>query len=114
MKIDITIFIFILALFSLTVNSDAILEKIKEAGFRIALQKELTLTKEQAEEFYHEHAGQPYFDELTIRMSRYSLLFLGVYLFCCLASPCFFFLFVCVCIYVCVGVGVVWCGDASL
>ena len=105
MEIDITIFISILALFSLTVNSDAILEKIKEAGFRIALQKELTLTKEQAEEFYKEHAGQPYFEELTIRMSRYSLLFLGICLFCCLVFPCFFFLCVCVCVDV-------WCGDA--
>ena len=50
---------------------EAILEKIKESGFQIALQKEVLLTKEQAEEFYQEHAGQPYFEELTTRMSRY-------------------------------------------
>lgn len=44
--------------------------KIKEAGFQVAMQKEMQLTKEQAEEFYSEHKDQPYFDELTNRMSR--------------------------------------------
>ncbi|KAL8583280.1 hypothetical protein ACOMHN_043057 [Nucella lapillus] len=59
-------------------NRDAILERIKEAGFQIALQKEVTLTKEQAEDFYKEHAGQHYYEELTARMSSGPLLALGL------------------------------------
>ena len=47
------------------------MDKIKESGFRVALQKEMTLTKEQAEEFYKEHRDKPYFEELTTRMSKY-------------------------------------------
>lgn len=54
-------------------SSDEIIEKIKEAGFKIAMQKEVHLTKEQAEEFYKEHQGQEYFEELTDRMSRYGI-----------------------------------------
>ena len=38
--------------------TDSIVGKIKEAGFEIALQKELTLSKEQAAEFYKEHEGK--------------------------------------------------------
>ena len=34
------------------------------------MQKEVHLNKEQAEEFYKEHQGQDYFDELTDRMCR--------------------------------------------
>ena len=51
--------------------TDSILDKIKEAGFDIALQKELTLTKEQAGEFYKEHEGKDFYDSLTTHMSRY-------------------------------------------
>ena len=32
------------------------MDKIKEAGFEIAMVKEMTITKEMAEEFYKEHA----------------------------------------------------------
>jgi len=49
---------------------DEILGKIREAGFKVAMQREVHLTKEQAEEFYSEHQGQEYFEELTTRMSR--------------------------------------------
>ena len=49
--------------------SDEILEKIKEAGFTVAMQKVVELTPEQAGEFYKEHEGQPYYDELIERMS---------------------------------------------
>lgn len=49
---------------------DEIMQKIHEAGFTIALQKEVQLTREQAEGFYKEHAGQPYFEELVDRMTR--------------------------------------------
>jgi len=45
--------------------------KIHEEGFRIAMQKELQLSREEAENFYSEHRGQPHFDELTSRMSMY-------------------------------------------
>ncbi len=52
------------------VPPDAILEKISEAGFEVAYQKELTLTKEQAEEFYKEHQDKDFYDSLTTHMSR--------------------------------------------
>lgn len=48
---------------------DSIIEKIAEAGFEIALQKELHLSKEEAAEFYKEHEGQDYFDSLCTHMS---------------------------------------------
>lgn len=47
----------------------SILAKIQEAGFQIAMQKQLTLTKEQAAEFYKEHTGKDYFDSLCTHMS---------------------------------------------
>jgi len=46
--------------------------KIHEEGFRIAMQKELQLNREQAENFYNDHRGQPYFDELISRMTMYA------------------------------------------
>ncbi|CAH8467285.1 unnamed protein product [Heterobilharzia americana] len=48
---------------------DKILEEIKKAGFTIAMQKVIRLTKEQVEDYYKEHIGQPYFGELTVVMS---------------------------------------------
>ena len=48
---------------------DAILAKIQEAGFMIAFSKELTLTKEQAQEFYKELKDKDYYDSLCTRMS---------------------------------------------
>jgi nucleoside diphosphate kinase len=50
---------------------DSIIGKIKEAGFEIAYEKEMVLTKEQAEEFYREHQDKEFFDSLTTQMSRY-------------------------------------------
>ena len=46
------------------------MEKIKEAGFEIAYEKELVLSKEQAEDFYKEHQGKDFYDSLTTNMSR--------------------------------------------
>lgn len=46
------------------------MEKIQEAGFEIAYEKELILTKEQAEKFYKEHEGKDFYDSLTTNMSR--------------------------------------------
>ena len=37
------------------------------------MQKQLTLTKEQAAEFYKEHTGKDYFDSLCTHMSRFGL-----------------------------------------
>lgn len=53
---------------------EVILEKIKEAGFLVAIQKEVQLTREQAEEYYSEHQGETYFEELTTVMSSGPLL----------------------------------------
>jgi nucleoside diphosphate kinase len=52
--------------------------KVEEAGFRIALQKEVQLTKEQAEDFYKEHKDEEYFEALTAEMSSGPLLALGL------------------------------------
>ena len=52
------------------VVSDEILEKIKEAGFSVAMQKEVRLSPEQAAEFYKEHEGQPYYEDLVNKMSE--------------------------------------------
>ncbi|ESO85411.1 hypothetical protein LOTGIDRAFT_107502 [Lottia gigantea] len=57
---------------------DEILEKIRESGFKVALQKQMTLSREQAAEFYKEHEGQPYFEDLVTRMSSGPLLALGL------------------------------------
>jgi len=46
--------------------------RIHEEGFRITMQKELQLNREQAEEFYSEHRGQPYYNELIERMTMYA------------------------------------------
>lgn len=47
----------------------AILQKIGEAGFRIAAMKMTQLTKQQAEGFYAVHQGKEFFEELTVFMS---------------------------------------------
>ncbi|XP_060065627.1 thioredoxin domain-containing protein 3 homolog [Ylistrum balloti] len=59
-------------------HKDEVIQMISDAGFKIALQKEMSLTKEMAEDFYKEHQGQEYFDELTTRMSSGPLLALGL------------------------------------
>ena len=47
----------------------AILHKIEESGYRFAAIKTLKLDKNDAEAFYAEHKGKPFFDELTDFMS---------------------------------------------
>ncbi len=47
----------------------AINAKIEEAGLRIIAQKRIRMTKEQAEGFYAEHKGKPFFDGLVAFMS---------------------------------------------
>ena len=51
-------------------NRDSIMQKIQEAGFLIAMEKEVTLSREQAEEFYSDHKGQDYFESLVNTMTR--------------------------------------------
>ena len=50
---------------------EQILKKIKHAGFKISAQKEISLTKELASQFYGEHEGKDFFNGLTDYMSRY-------------------------------------------
>nr|CAB3264380.1 CiIC3 thioredoxin domain-containing protein 3 homolog [Phallusia mammillata] len=50
-------------------HKDAILTKIEEAGFKIAMQKEMTLSQEQAEDFYAEHKETDYFEPLVKQMT---------------------------------------------
>ena len=50
---------------------DQILEKIQEAGFEVALQKEVQLTEEQAKVFYKEQEGTPHFEDLIREMTAY-------------------------------------------
>jgi nucleoside-diphosphate kinase len=43
----------------------AILADIEKAGFKIVSIKKISLSKTQAEGFYHVHAARPFFGELT-------------------------------------------------
>ena len=56
-------FIFIL-------QTEEVIQKIKEAGFKIQFEKEVTLTKELASQFYQEHQGKDFYEHLTDYMSR--------------------------------------------
>lgn len=51
-------------------GTDEILQAIHDAGFQVAMQKEMTLTEEQAREFYKEHEGQDYFPSFISHMTR--------------------------------------------
>lgn len=53
-----------------SLSVEDILATISEAGFKVAMQKEMQLTREMAEDFYKEHKGQDYFEELITRMTR--------------------------------------------
>jgi nucleoside-diphosphate kinase len=47
----------------------AILAEIAQAGFKIIAVKKLSISKQQAEGFYHVHSQRPFFDSLTSFMS---------------------------------------------
>ncbi len=49
--------------------AEKILARIRQEGFRIVAQKNLALTKKQAEGFYAVHRGKPFFAPLTDFMS---------------------------------------------
>ncbi|KAM9572905.1 LOW QUALITY PROTEIN: thioredoxin domain-containing protein 3 [Guaruba guarouba] len=48
---------------------ESILRRIKDDGFKIVMQKEITLTEEQVHEFYREHVDQDYFPVLLEQMT---------------------------------------------
>ncbi|VAX30089.1 Nucleoside diphosphate kinase [hydrothermal vent metagenome] len=45
-----------------------ILDRIESKGFKVAAMKKATLSKTQAEEFYHVHKERPFFNDLTTYM----------------------------------------------
>ncbi len=47
----------------------AINAKIEAAGLRIVAQRRIRMTRDQAEAFYGEHKGKPFFDELVAFMT---------------------------------------------
>ncbi|XP_072336846.1 thioredoxin domain-containing protein 6 isoform X2 [Scyliorhinus torazame] len=51
-------------------HRDEIVKKIEEAGFVISQSDEKSLSREMAEEFYKEHKGKPFFDQLVDYMSE--------------------------------------------
>ncbi|CAG5119172.1 unnamed protein product, partial [Candidula unifasciata] len=50
-------------------KKDAIVQKIKDAGFKIIMLKEVQMTKDQAADFYKDHEHYAYFDSLVEIMS---------------------------------------------
>ena len=55
---------------ALAKRREEILKAIEDSGFLIAMQKEVQLTREQAEEFYEEHKDKDYFESLITNMTR--------------------------------------------
>ena len=55
---------------TLFLYSGEIISKIKEAGFVIALEKEMQLTPEMVEEFYSQHKDKDWFPEFQGHMTR--------------------------------------------
>ena len=50
-------------------DTGAILADIEKAGFKIVAIKKISISKAQAEGFYHVHAARPFFGDLTTFMS---------------------------------------------
>ncbi len=50
-------------------DSAAILAAIDKAGFKLIAIKKVSISKQQAEGFYHVHSARPFFDSLTRFMS---------------------------------------------
>lgn len=49
---------------------DDILQKVKDAGFTISKIKEESLTREMAAQFYEDHEGKPFFEDLLSCMTE--------------------------------------------
>ncbi len=50
-------------------DTGALLAEIEKAGFKIVSIKKISISKTQAEGFYHVHAARPFFGDLTAFMS---------------------------------------------
>nr|XP_033786117.1 thioredoxin domain-containing protein 3 isoform X2 [Geotrypetes seraphini] len=59
-------------------RKDAVLEKIKQNGYVIEMQKELTLTKDQTHEFYKQHEEQDFFPAFVEHMTSGPVLLLAL------------------------------------
>jgi nucleoside-diphosphate kinase len=57
-------------------HTGAILAEIEKAGFKIAAVKKQSISKEEAQGFYHVHKDRGFFDELTTFMSSGPLVLL--------------------------------------
>ena len=55
-------------------HADAINSMIESSGLKILEKKELTLTKEQAQEFYSVHSDKPFYNELCEFMTSGSII----------------------------------------
>ena len=51
-------------------NKAAIIDKIKQSGFQIAMTKTVQFNHDQAVEFYAEHKDKPFFNELVNEMTK--------------------------------------------
>ncbi|NXC92257.1 TXND3 protein, partial [Cercotrichas coryphoeus] len=51
-------------------HKDEIMKKVKEAGFSISKVKEQALTREMAAQFYKDHEGKPFFEQLVNCMTQ--------------------------------------------
>uniref|UniRef100_A0A8C3QMG7 NME/NM23 family member 8 n=1 Tax=Cyanoderma ruficeps TaxID=181631 RepID=A0A8C3QMG7_9PASS len=51
-------------------HKDEIIQKVKEAGFSISKVKEEALTREMAAQFYKDHEGKPFFEDLVNCMTQ--------------------------------------------
>lgn len=62
-------------------KKDEIIEKIKQRGFTIIQEKELQLSVNDAKEFYKEHEGKGFYEELTTWMSRFAFFVIFYFLY---------------------------------
>lgn len=63
---------------SVVLFTDEIIQKIHEAGFRIAARKETVLSREIAEEFYADHKDKEFYNDLVEHMTRLVLRLLNI------------------------------------
>ncbi|KAM8934117.1 thioredoxin domain-containing protein 6 [Pelodytes ibericus] len=59
-------------------RKDEVLQSIRDAGFSIAMQKEVMLTEQQVDEFYKEHRDQDYYQVLMKQMTSGPVLALAL------------------------------------